>query len=105
SIGVGYWPFSLREQTVLAASDRLRALARERPFVGEDVKVMGARRGDDIRLTVACAFVGRHLADVEDYLGRRAEVAREVAMAAGHTAEREVATVVNAADDDLRGRV
>lgn len=105
SIGVGYWPLSLLERTVLSASDRLRALARERPFVGEDVKVMGVRRGDDIHLTVACAFVDRYIADLEEYVGCRAEVAREVAMAAGQIAEREVATVVNAADDDARARI
>jgi len=107
SFGAGYAPLSPLERTVLAAAERLRALARERPCVGEDVKVMGVRRGEELRLTVACAFVGAHLVSLDDYAAARADVAREVARAASAVldASSEVDVVVNAADDLATGRV
>jgi S-adenosylmethionine synthetase len=105
SAGAGYAPLSVLEQAVLAAGARLGELARERPEVGEDVKVMGVRHGTRIRLTTSCAFVGRHLADLADYAAARADVAREVRAAAEMAAGREVHVDVNAADDLSAGRI
>jgi S-adenosylmethionine synthetase len=93
------------ERAVLAAADRLRELSREHREVGEDVKVMGVRRGADVHLTVACAFVGAHLADLDDYAARRAAVAHQVAVAAELSAHRRVTVDVNTADDLHAGRV
>ncbi len=104
SIGAGYAPLSELEQVVLAAAERLGALARERPAVGEDIKVMGVRRGRRVRLTVACAFVGAHLADLADYAAERAHVGEELARAAHACLGREVEVEVNAADDLAAGR-
>ncbi len=105
SFGAGYAPLSPLERCVLAAGDRLRALATERPFVGEDVKVMGVRRGGDVTLTIACAFVGAHLADLDAYAAARVEVGRAAAAAAAAAMGRDVEVVVNAADDLAAGRV
>lgn len=105
SIGVGYAPLSPLERAVLAAADALRELARNAAEVGEDVKVMGVRRRDQISLTVACAFVGGGLRDVEAYAERRVAVARAVAEAAGRSAGREVSVEVNTGDDLASGRV
>ena len=104
SVGAGYAPASSLEQVVLVAANRLRELARERPEVGEDTKVMGFRRGDRIQLTVACAFIDRHLVDLDDYAARRAHVAREVATAAEKVLGRAVTVDVNTADDLPAGR-
>ena len=49
------------------------------PEIGEDIKVMGARRGVEIALTVACALVGRHVTDLADYRAKR-EVVRRLAL-------------------------
>ena len=83
SFGVGFAPLDELEQAVLAVERRLNApeTKRAHPAFGEDVKVMGARRGGDIALTVSCAIVGRHVANLEAYLQRKAEV-RELAAAA-----------------------
>ena len=105
SIGAGYAPASTLERVVLAAAERLRALARERPFVGEDVKILGLRRDERIELTVACAFVGAHLANVDDYAARRFEIRREVAAAATSASGGDVEVEINAADDLDAGRV
>ena len=83
SLAVGYAPLDTLESTVLAVERRLnsRAVKASHPAVGEDVKVMGARHGEAIRLTVACAIVDRCIADLPDYFEKKAAV-RELALAA-----------------------
>ena len=52
--------------------------------IGEDVKVMGVRRGERIALTVACAMVGRYLQNADAYLAAKTaalEVVRAAAAA------------------------
>jgi S-adenosylmethionine synthetase len=104
SVGAGYAPLSRLERAVLAASARLAALARERPEVGEDTKVMGARRGERVDLTVACAMVCGSLTHLDDYAARCADIAREVGTAAEAAFGGPVRVVINAADDLPAGR-
>jgi S-adenosylmethionine synthetase len=104
SFGVGYAPQSTLERAVLAAARELRSLSRVRQEVGEDVKVMGVRRGVRVHLTVACAFLGGPLASLDAYAERKASLAREVARAAGEAIGREVAVGVNVGDDLAAGR-
>jgi len=59
-----------------------RALRDAFPALGEDVKVMGARRSARFRLTVAAALVDRHLPDADAYREARSRVADEVRSAA-----------------------
>lgn len=105
SIGAGHAPLSMLERTVLLAAERLRALSREDPAVGEDIKVMGMRHGERTRLTVACAFVGAHLDDMEQYAERRDFVQSEVREAVTRVLDQEVYVEVNTADDVSKGRV
>ena len=107
SLGVGYAPLSELERIVLAVERRLNApeLRAERPEVGEDVKVMGVRRDGRIRLTVACAFVDRFVADPDDYLAKRARVAELAAEEARRHTGLEVEVEVNTADDPKAGSV
>jgi S-adenosylmethionine synthetase len=88
SVGVGFAPLDPLERAVLAVERRLNAPATRaaHPEIGPDVKVMGARAGESLRITVACAIVGRHVRDLPDYLAAKARVrgiafdaAREVA--------------------------
>jgi len=53
-----------------------RGRKRDHPAWGEDVKVMGVRCGTTVRLTVACAMIGRYLAHIDDYLAEKAAIAR-----------------------------
>jgi S-adenosylmethionine synthetase len=101
SFGVGFAPLDPLERAVLAVEQQLNAPATRatQPAIGADVKVMGARAGDALRITVACAMVGRHLRDLADYFAAKARV-RALALdaareAAGTTA---VEVDVNAAD-------
>jgi S-adenosylmethionine synthetase len=107
SVGVGHAPLSALERLVLAVEKRIngRDRVRDNPAWGEDVKVMGVRCGDRVRLTVSCAMIGRYLANMDDYLGEKAALARLAhGLAAEHGfAECEVA--VNVADDIATGSI
>jgi S-adenosylmethionine synthetase len=99
SCGVGFAPLSALENAVLAVERHLNAPATKRahPAIGEDVKVMGLRRNGRIGLTLACAFIDRHVADVGDYAGKKEAVAALALEAAGAAGEAEIA--VNTGDD------
>ncbi|UCF47000.1 MAG: methionine adenosyltransferase [Myxococcales bacterium] len=101
SCGVGYAPLSDLERVVLRVEQRLNEaeVKRVHPEIGQDVKVMGVRRDDRIRLTVACAFVDRHVCDVEDYLAKRDGIAALVQEVAQPLTSRELQVEVNTADD------
>ena len=105
SIGVGYAPMSRLELSVLAIEKRIngRDRGRDHPAWGEDVKVMGVRRGSSVHLTVACAMIGRHLAHIDNYLAEKTAVEKlvqELAMEHGFlTCEVDV----NTADDPAAG--
>ena len=77
SCGVGYAPLDDLEQVVLQVERHLNSAAVKAacPASGEDIKVMGVRRGTDISLTVACAMVGRFIADMPAYHAAKAQVA------------------------------
>ncbi len=105
SCGVGYAPLSRLERIVLAVETGIGAAASRMPAIGRDIKVMGVRRGGHVQLTIACALVGRHLRDMQDYLAttqRIAAMAKDIARS--HGAD-DVAVTVNAADDPDAGEI
>lgn len=105
SVSAGYAPLSTLERTVLAVAERLQTVARVHPAVGEDVKIMGVRRRDQMSLTIACAFVCGPLASVDDYVEQRDAVVRAAATAAREASGRDVSIDINMADDPRAGRV
>lgn len=107
SFGVGYAPLSQLERVVLAVEATLTSpeTIAAHPVIGEDVKVMGVRRGDAIDLTVACAFVDRYLPGLAEYMDAKTVVSRLVERAALEVAHHRVRVTVNAADDPISGRV
>jgi len=107
SCGAGCAPRTDLEQVVLAVEHALnsRDTKREHPAIGEDIKVMGVRHDRQIQLTIGCAFVGRHLADLAHY-SQEKDAARALAIAAARsTTTLDVQACVNAADDLARGDV
>jgi S-adenosylmethionine synthetase len=107
SIGAGFAPLDELERAVLAIERRLNSadVKRARPEIGEDIKVMGVRSGARLRLTVACALVGRHLPDLRSYFAAKAAL-REIALAAAREAGAAQAEVeVNTADGDTADSV
>jgi S-adenosylmethionine synthetase len=107
SVGVGYAPLSELERVVLCVERALTAPERDRahPALGEDVKVMGVRVGRGLRLTVACAVVGRHCADLAGYLAAKQTIAELAGAAARRESERPLEVEVNAGDAPERGAI
>jgi S-adenosylmethionine synthetase len=70
SFGASHYPFSKTEQLVLDVCSHINStqFRKKFPAAGPDIKVMGVRMKDKIELTVAIAFVGRHVKDMNDYI-------------------------------------
>ncbi|SFR65884.1 methionine adenosyltransferase [Halogeometricum rufum] len=96
SVGVGYAPLSETERIVRGIESELRGAI---PAVGEDVKVMAWRSGDDLRLTVAAAVISRHVADIDEYVAVKELIGETVRRYATERTTRTVHVDVNAADD------
>ncbi len=102
SVGVGFAPLDELERIVLAVERRLNAPETKRihPCLGEDVKVMGVRRGSGIELTIGCAIVGRYIPDLEAYRQSK-QVAHGLAIeAARSVCAAPVQVEVNVSDID-----
>lgn len=102
SIGVGYAPLSETERIV---ADLELALHDHHPAVGEDVKLMAIRRGDELRLTVAAAIISSPVADIDEYVDVVEELNRFTSEFAAARTDRSVSVDVNAADDVDRGAI
>jgi S-adenosylmethionine synthetase len=104
SIGVGFAPLSPLERAVLDVERWLNAAATKdiHPEAGEDVKVMGARLGTNVQLTIACAFVAAPLKDAGAYMDKKAQLAKEIAAVAACPGY-SIDVAVNTADDPIRG--
>jgi methionine adenosyltransferase (EC 2.5.1.6) len=70
SFGVGFYPYSTLENLVYSTERLLNSkeFKAKVPEVGEDVKVMGLRKGKDIELTIAMAVISKLVSDVNNYV-------------------------------------
>jgi S-adenosylmethionine synthetase len=107
SCGTGFAPFTDLERVVLAVERRLNCpeTKREHPAIGSDIKVMGVRRENRIELTIGCAFIGRHLASIDEYVREKQELYGVVAMAVAGITKCHVEAAINAADNIAAGDV
>ena len=107
SFGVGFAPFDDLERAVYEAERFLNseALKKEHPEVGEDIKVMGVRIENKIRLTVALAFVSKYIKNVDEYFARKEELTRKVKTYIEGLLGREVEVHINTADSKENGSV
>jgi S-adenosylmethionine synthetase len=85
SAAVGYYPLSPVEQAVLETERFLNgAEFKERfPETGEDIKVMGARRGRDLDLMVAMPLLAPFIPSERSYFDRKNELLAEMRRFAG----------------------
>ncbi|MGN0177088.1 MAG: methionine adenosyltransferase [Methanobrevibacter sp.] len=102
SFGVGFAPLSEVEQLVLATEELLNSkeFKVEHPAVGQDIKVMGLREGDEITLTIACAMVSKYLKNKEEYIEVRESLKSIVEELAHKYTSRNVQVDVNTGDND-----
>lgn len=106
SFGVGHAPFSELENIVYNTERQLITDLKPRiPGIGEDIKVMGLRDGDDITLTICCGMVGRHVDDLDHYVSITEEMKTYVEDVSSRYTERNVEVYLNTADDLKTGSV
>lgn len=81
SFGVGFAPFSRLEKMVLHVAGTLRSAAFRTAFpaAGDDFKIMGLRTGEHMRLTIALAFIDRHVRDAHHYFSLKDAIVRWLA--------------------------
>lgn len=106
SFGVGYAPLSPLESLVFKTERLLnsREFKSKLPAVGEDVKVMGLRKGRSIDLTIAMAVVSSLVADKEEYLSLKEEVREKVLdLAAKLVPDYDVNVYINTGDTPEKG--
>ena len=99
SFGIGYAPLSETENLVYNVERRIYYEFRKKnPAIGEDVKVMGLREKDRIKLTIACAFIGEYLSGLKEYDSLKQELQSWVEDISKEYTERDVEVHVNTAD-------
>jgi S-adenosylmethionine synthetase len=105
SFGVGFAPYSETERLVLESEKFLTLKLKKRvPAIGEDVKVMGFRDRDDIKLTVAVALVDSEVKDGSEYSSVLQEIHDKLADHTAKLTTKNVTIDVNTADDPELGR-
>lgn len=106
SAAVGYYPLSPTEQLVLSLEQFLNGAQFKAlfPQTGEDVKIMGARRGRELDLTVAMPLLSGMIGSEQEYFVTKARVMEAMqAFACGVEAFKQVRLHYNCLDEPGRG--
>lgn len=96
SVGTGYAPLSETDRIIGGLEPELHD---QIPAIGEDVKLMGWRSDDELRITVAAAVISRYVSDISEYVEVKEQINRTVKRYATDRTDRAVHVDVNAADD------
>jgi S-adenosylmethionine synthetase len=82
SVGVGSWPPTPLEQTVIELEAHLNSaqFKAKHPETGEDIKIMAIRHGRKVKIVCAIAMVDRYLDSVSDYLDAKNAVEKEIGL-------------------------
>ncbi len=80
SAAVGYAPMTRTERIVLQTEKYVNSpeFKKRFPESGEDVKVMAFRDRNDLKLTVAMAFVDKYIGSEEDYFDKKEKILEEI---------------------------
>jgi len=106
SAAVGYAPMTKTEKIVLETERYVNSkdFKKRFPVSGEDVKVMGLRRGANLNITMAMAMVDRFVESEKDYFRKKAEILEEIKRFVKEKADFENVTVdLNTLDVKGRG--
>ena len=107
SFAVAYAPLSELERVVRDIEPYLNSpeMKLRYPQLGQDIKVMGVRKGDRIQLLLAIAFIAAATPDQETYLQVKRKVYALVVERAVQFTRRDVTVAVNVADRPEEGIV
>jgi len=106
SAAVGYAPMTKTETIVLETERYVNSkdFKKRFPESGEDVKVMGLRKGTNLNVTIAMAFVDRFVESEKEYFRKKAEILEEIKKFMKEKADFEkVAVDLNTLDVEGRG--
>ena len=80
SAAVGYAPMTRTEKAVLNTEKYLNSpeFKKKFPEAGEDIKIMGFRKNNELRLTVGLALVDRFVKSESDYFKKKAVLHQEI---------------------------
>ena len=107
SFAVGYAPFDDLERVVYNTERFLNSeeFKKDHPYLGEDIKVMGVRLGDKIRITIAAAFVDKYVENVDDYVAKKELVRQKALENAAKYTDKDVEIFINTAANPEGGSV
>ena len=108
SFGVGFAPYSKLENLVFNTERLLnfKEIKAKIPEIGEDIKVMGLRKGNRIELTVAMAVISQLVEDVNQYINVKEEAKNQILdLAAKLVPNYDVKVNINTGDKIDRGIV
>jgi len=80
SAAVGYAPMTRTERIVLGVEKYVNSPEFKRRFheSGEDVKVMGFRKNNELHLTMSMALVDRYVKSESDYFGKKSALQEDI---------------------------
>jgi S-adenosylmethionine synthetase len=105
SFGVSHWPRSGLEHVVYETAQFINYELIAQFPVGEDVKVMGMRRGDEMTLTIAMPFIATQIQNASQYVEVKQAAEAAIQDRASQLDERKVKVMVDTADDVEGGAV
>ncbi len=102
---VGYAPFTETESIVLNTEQYINSkyFKNKFPESGEDVKVMGFRNSNHVDLTIAMAFVDRHVSSENQYFQRKNEMLQEIDEFLKKKYSMKITTCMNCLDSKNKG--
>jgi len=106
SAAVGYAPMTRLEQIVLGLERHLNSAEFKKKFPesGEDIKIMGCRKNNELRLTIGMAIVDRFVKNETDYFRKKEEIREQiVSFVKKKTRFNKVAIEINTLDKKGRG--
>ncbi|MFW6141353.1 MAG: methionine adenosyltransferase [Candidatus Saliniplasma sp.] len=104
SFGVSFAPLSDTERVALEVERFINGpLKKDMVEVGQDIKVMAVRMGDEIDLTIAAAMIDRYVPDPDHYKSVVKELKSRVHDKALKLTDRDIKVDVNTADNYDKG--
>ncbi|MHC4183783.1 MAG: methionine adenosyltransferase [Planctomycetota bacterium] len=106
SAAVGYYPLSLTEKVVFELERHLNSTSfkDEYPETGEDIKIMGLRKGEGLDITVAMPLLANYIQSEKEYFERKNIIHKEmVEFLAKYKEFQNISVHLNALDEKGRG--
>ncbi|MEI6795804.1 MAG: methionine adenosyltransferase [Methanomassiliicoccales archaeon] len=104
SFGCSFAPLTETETLTLETEHYINGIMKKKlKETGQDVKVMSARNGDKITMTIACAMVDKYIDDADHYISVVEQMKKLVHDQSAKYTDREVLVDINHADDYKNG--